>query len=1258
MLCVLLFLVVRGLAKEIYVDSGAFSDSSCGNRSSPCHTLEAALNNTAVDSVTVQVLSSTLNLSQQVVLENSTAFSLRGSEDGGTLITCSSSSGVQPGLVFVGLDNVVLSGVNFTRCGIVRNSPCPKFNISYMAAIHLHWCKDVTISNLNATGNHGAGLAIIDPQGGTVSISHSQFSKNRVPVELQSEYYGGAGVYVRETGGDPFQLQLFHCAFEHNRATFPFNFTLNMLNRPCTGSGRGGGVDILLRQASWNSINISNCTFHNNTAYLGGGLAIQIDEDSHRNRVLVKNCTFEQNGCVEGNRAGSGGGAHFGFGFTQALESVNNSFHIEYSKFRANCADLGGGMTFFTTRSNERESALSNEFLLDCCEWTGNIAHIGAAVDISPHSESRTREGFLPIVVFKECKFFRNHNIFPHLYLHRTFGSGVVFSSLIDVDFVKTVHFQNNNGSALVIVNAIANFTESDAEFVGNTGVQGGAISLTGISSLVVGPGKTYNFTDNHATDRGGAIYNHLIDDHDFTVSETCFLYHSGNDVNPSRWNVSFYFINNTAGAYGHSIFSSSITSCVESDAAKDNTIRNATIFFKWPEVFHYDKRTENQIATEGSSFIANESLPLHVIPGEVHNLGIIATDENGQEIETIFSASMINTSDSAVGVDDAFSCVSGNTIKMRGETGSSGVLVLQTISSRKDSLAINVTLLPCPPGFVLTGDECTCNVETYSAIVGCDSRNFQASIKVGYWAGYIDNVFATGGCPLSFCSYNGNSYEREVPLPKNSSPSHLDEYICGPTRTGILCGSCKPGYSVFYHSPGYSCHWSRYCDWGWLFYILSELVPVTVIFVAILALNISFTSGKMNGFILFSQLLDSVIINGSGVVQHPPLLSKLSWGYKLIYGVFAMKFFSIEPLSFCLWEGATVLDILAFRYVTIVYAFLLVLMTIIFLKYCGHPFARKYLRITATKASVIHGLSAFIVLCYTQATKVSIHILTFGPVRGKYGRKRDFRVFFNGDTRWYSMEHLPYALPALLCLMTISATPVLLLLYPSTNKCLTYCKISDKKAVVKVSRMIPISKIKPFLDSFQGCFKDNLRFFAGIYFVYRWIGVMMFALVPNTAGFYISLEIIYVLILMVHALFQPYMKRVYNIVDGCLFTNLALIYSIAAYNYLFSQGLVETFSTQTTFITTMTSIQLILIYLPIVGMAVYLGFLLYKCIPKNKKPATPSESMTLFETMTSTEINDMLYGPEEFPPRMLEANYGQYEDTPVSSHNNIETDM
>ena len=49
-------------------------------------------------------------------------------------------------------------------------------------------------------------------------------------------------------------------------------------------------------------------------------------------------------------------------------------------------------------------------------------------------------------------------------------------------------------------------------------------------------------------------------------------------------------------------------------------------------------------------------------------------------------------------------------------------------------------------------------------------------------------------------------------------------------------------------------------------FYILSELIPLTVVFICVLILNIRFTSGATNGFILFSQLLGTFDIDVSGI--------------------------------------------------------------------------------------------------------------------------------------------------------------------------------------------------------------------------------------------------------------------------------------------------------------------------------------------------------------------------------------------------------
>ena len=1255
LIVLVLALAHSGLSEVLYVDSSVSETVwPCGKVSSPCPSLEAAMKDLeTIESVSIQVLSSTLTLNGTLEWLNKTDFHLRGSNNTGTLITCSNTSENNAGLVLQRVENVTVSAVHFSGCGTLRIYE-GRARYHYMAVIHLVQCEYVTITGVNVTNSHGTGVAIIDPWSGNTSISHSRFGHNHIPAEYRNDRIGGSGVGVYLRGvksvNKAVRFYVSHCTFEHNRRS-SVKFNATVFNPAERGSGKGGGLGFSVwYNTSWNFVNITDCVFRNNTAHDGGGLAVLLSDDSSHNHINVTRCVFERNGCGEGGvETESGGGAYFGYISRRNItyRPQDNGFIVKDSVFRENCAQLGGGMTFTACRTNEIETSMSNTFLLDNCSWVENMAHVGAAVDVSPGEWDRTKMGFLPKLVVKDCNFNGNHN---KLDRNQSFGSGVLFSSLVNVDFLGEVHFRDNNGSALVIVNAISDFTESDAVFEGNTGVQGGAISLTGISALVVGPGKTYNFTNNHATDRGGAIYNYLIDDHDFTASQSCFLYYSENDVSASDWEARFNFTGNTAGTYGHSIFSSSILSCVQmGDLDGDDTTWNTTQVFRWPEVFEFDSRTENQIATEGGSFLY-DSLSLDIVPGEEHQLGVKMTDDNGQEIEVAFRTSMINTTKGTVEVNEESSCLSGNVIRLRGGTGSSGVLRLETVSSRKNCIAVNVTLLPCPPGFVLSGDECTCSKEMYPAIVECDMRSFQSSIKVGYWAGYIENdTFVTSLCPLSFCAYNSTSYKTEIPLPKVTSAGHLDEYICGPTRTGVLCTSCKPGYSVSYHSPSYRClENSGYCEFGWLLYILTELLPVTLTFTAILALNVSFTSGSVSGFILFSHLLDSTIVSGSVVIQcdTTSLLSSLAWGYQLIYGIFTMEFFNIEPLSFCLWEGATVMDVLAFRYVTFVYAFLLVLVTLLFLKYCGNVFAKKYLRITTIKTSVIHGLSAFIVLCYAQVTKVSLYILIPGYMRGKNGRILKTKALLSGDAGYFGPEHLVYALPALFCLLTICALPpALLIFYPSVNKLLAVCNMSDKRLVVKVSRVVPINKLKPFLDSFQGCFKDNLRFFAGIYFLYRWITPLLFATMP-TSAVYMTLGNAYILVLVVHAVFQPYTSRVYNIVDGCLFANLALIYSFAGYNYLFSHGLIEPFLIQIMYVNATVSIQLFLIYLPILALAVYACVVICRRIRLRRKISTPSVAEPLKCSVTSTDIQQLLNDSDGFPARLLEADYEKYSET------------
>lgn len=91
-------------------------------------------------------------------------------------------------------------------------------------------------------------------------------------------------------------------------------------------------------------------------------------------------------------------------------------------------------------------------------------------------------------------------------------------------------------------------------------------------------------------------------------------------------------------------------------------------------------------------------------------------------------------------------------------------------------------------------------------------------------------------------------------------------------------------------------------------------------------------------------------------------------------------------------------------------------------------------------------------------------------------------------------------------------------------------------------SQKLQISKLKPSLDSFQGSFKDSLRYFAGLYFLYRWITLILAVALSDFSLIYTSVEIFIVMVLVLHTVCQPSISRVHNTIDILLFGNLAFI--------------------------------------------------------------------------------------------------------------------
>ena len=151
------------------------------------------------------------------------------------------------------------------------------------------------------------------------------------------------------------------------------------------------------------------------------------------------------------------------------------------------------------------------------------------------------------------------------------------------------------------------------------------------------------------------------------------------------------------------------------------------------------------------------------------------------------------------------------------------------------------------------------------------------------------------------------------------------------------------------------------------------------------------------------------------------------------VYGLTNFNILNADSLSFCILNrDLSILDLFMFKYVTTLYAFCLVLATVVILKlnslYTCIKLCQKCGR-RNIRGSVINGLTAFIVLCYCQSVLVTYRILLPSKLVGKDNKVMKTVLFFDGSIEYGSMKHFYYIVPAIICLMVIILPPPIILL-------------------------------------------------------------------------------------------------------------------------------------------------------------------------------------------------------------------------------------
>ena len=1160
------------------------------------------------------------------------------SAQGSAPVIISCRQGNDGGIAFIRAKRLLLQYVSIRMCGMAHISSSQVFAskqfIHFRSALYFQNSTDLNMKNVKMYENNGIGMAIVDSNG-MISIMHSKFSNNSLnPSEQAVNFTGGGGVYIEFTRCTPglpncdhsknlynFQANYFieQCTFDVNSNNYVNSEPDQPASRDHITFGCGGGLSIwMLGNAHNNSFDISS-NFSRNKANRGGGLCIGFRDSSAHSVISIFQSYLNDNvvSCNSGSALAAG--ASIGYAIYRFNERLEYN-HVKLTKcnFIRNVAlnGSGGGLGFYGSYESNVPNS-TNSIEISQCKFEGNVAQFGSALDISKDYYETIPHGAVLTFIITNCSFISNN---PNETMNGSYINkynslsriGAITVTGFSVQFRSHSYISNHNSTALVLDNAIAEFYHGSLViFSLNRGLKGGAMLLLQGSWLKLFSNVTLTFQNNTAIKSGGAIFAEMISPFDLLESHICFVRYY-NSISSNKWDdVKIRFINNS----NSTIFASTLHPC-------DREYGNAVDFFH-NQPFSYSppiNKTNNTISTLPNKIhVLKDTLP--VPPGISFELPVYLTDELNQSVTDFI---FIVSCKSEIQVDHApyvlpiYQYTNG-LVQIAGKPTETCYLELQTDSNYQISAIITVPLLKCPPGYLYDdqAQKCDCIQASYElsgnpVIMHCNLSQFQAYVNPAYWVGYEGKnatVLMASPCPFGYC-YGTNSSRRlfhsGIALKQNANKTLLDQHVCGAvSRTGRLCGKCIKNHSVAMNSPEFTCQKCKHHPFGIPLFIAYYIIPVTLLFYLIMTFNIRVTSGLFGAFLFFAQVIGSNKLFGfsyrinsatrSGEFIYPNFLVSL-------YNIFNLEFFQYDTFSYCLFANAGTVDILAFKLLASLYPLGLIIVYSLVRIYCRsncvhqdhclhHCHCLRPLCRFASK-EVTSGLSAFLVLCFAKINVLAFSILK--PVSvAQFDSDRKWRsnitvVYLQGSLEYLDSKHSLYVTGALIVLIPIIIIPTaFLLIHPLLLMLLGNLGMGESKLMRCFECCLRINKLIPLLGSFQGDYKNNMKFFAGLhFFLYKTIVLCGIIAIPTSSigTSQLILIALFLVMFVVHLMTNPFRSQLNNIAYSMLYLLIIVLFGIL---YLFISDEEISFTTY---------LGVILCSLPLLCLVVYiLSVLMHK---------------------------------------------------------------
>ena len=681
---------------------------------------------------------------------------------------------------------------------------------------------------------------------------------------------------------------------------------------------------------------------------------------------------------------------------------------------------------------------------------------------------------------------------------------------LTHVVSIISCNFTNNTGSALRMSQATVQFG-GNILFANNLAEKGAAVFIDESSQIAIMENSVVEIIGNTVAQLGGAIFIKLL----FSCPYRGVVFTALTNTSTVS------FINNSADKAGNSIYLSIPSSC---DAVRDSVIHK----------FNYSQIPELNgppIATSPykinlCSASCNDTrsichVPNRIMLGQSIDINATVCDYYGNVSETVqFCVDCTNCNKTYRLSNDRILVRSGlfDVTFLAIDSDSDVVdninvtLSLSSVSSdehRQLTATVSMELSSCYSGYVFdpSVQQCVCYDQS-KHIIQCQQDH--AEIKYGYWFGIVDFPKRTVSlCPIYYCKYNTHTLTSSGYY---KLPEELNDQ-CSSHRTGVACGECKSGYTLTYDTP--NCISTDNCSVGVIVLVIALTILYWIIVVALVfglmwhKVSLGYAYGLIYYYSVIDLMLGNNLFISDGVFQLVTILSSFAKLTPQFLG------------KICFIQGLSGIDQLFIHYFHAISVSFLIAVIVIAARY-------SFKIASIVSHSILHVICLLILLFYTSLASTSLQLLRplyFDDVNGAY-------VYSSPSIKYFTGHHTPYAIVALLCeLFIVIGLPLLLLLEPFTN------------------HKINFIKIKPLLDQYQQCFKDQYHWFAAYYLVCRQVIIaIVYISNINNALYYLQTACIF--IVAIHVWIWPYEIEALNVLDGIILLTIVLVINLNSYTF------------------------------------------------------------------------------------------------------------